>query len=89
MVRCSRKYVMFMEYYAEKEEKIEYRDGVGLWKRPYKQVFEEQYCVPHEVYWALAHGTGQFVIPWKCIDEGFLGKDSGFDDITWWLFERK
>lgn len=89
MVRCSKKYVMFMEYFAEKEEKIEYRDGVGLWKRPYKEIFTKRYCVPYEIYWAPGHGTGQYEIPWGFVDEGFLGKEDGFDDITWWLFERK
>jgi pseudaminic acid biosynthesis-associated methylase len=24
----------------------------------------------------------------KCIREGFWGKDNGFDDCTWWLFEK-
>jgi pseudaminic acid biosynthesis-associated methylase len=25
---------------------------------------------------------------WSQADSGFLGKDEGWDDITWWLFER-
>ena len=24
----------------------------------------------------------------RLVDEGFLGKDAGWDDVTWWLFER-
>ena len=75
MVRCSHKYVMFMEYWAEKEEEIEYRGEMGLlWKRPYKDIFLSFYS-RHSQY--------------ECIDEGFLTKDDGFDDVTWWLFERK
>ena len=75
MVRCSHKYVMFMEYWAEKEEEIEYRGEMGLlWKRPYKDIFLSFYS-RHSQY--------------ECIDEGFLTKDDGFDDVTWWLFERR
>jgi len=77
MVRCSRKYVMMMEYAAEKEEKIKYREGVGLWKRPYKDLFFSSFS------------RSCYIKKWQCIDEGYLGKDDGFDNITWWLFERK
>ena len=24
----------------------------------------------------------------RAADEGFLGKSEGWDDVTWWLFER-
>lgn len=70
MRRCSRKYVLIMEYYAEKEEEIEYRGRLGLlWKRPFDKIYEQQ--LPTD----------------RLIDSGFLGKDQGFDDVTWWLWE--
>jgi pseudaminic acid biosynthesis-associated methylase len=89
-VRTSRKYVMFMEYYAEEEEQVEYHgERDVLWKRPYKEIFLDNFS-PHKVLWGTCPTTyfpAQCDI--ECIDEGFLGKDQGFDDVTWWLFECK
>lgn len=104
MVRCSRKYVMFMEYYAEKEEMIEYHGEKDvLWKRPYKDIFLSSFSLSPEKreykkQWIEEMKEMMKKYPdvdynlttpdFDCIDEGFLGKDAGFDDVTWWLFER-
>ena len=26
---------------------------------------------------------------WRSCEQGFLGRDEGWDDVTWWLFERR
>ena len=78
MIRCSRKYVMMMEYYAEEETMIPYHgEDDMLWKRPYAEIFINNFSRLLENY-----------MHWKQIDGGFLGKDDGFDDVNWWLFER-
>jgi len=72
VVRCSRKYVLCGEYYAEELTEVPYRGHRGaLWKRDfgalYQQLFPEL----------------------RLLKEGFLPrKDGGWDDVTWWLFER-
>ena len=71
MVRCSRRWVLCGEYFAEGSEEVPYRGHAGaLFRRDYGTLFRELF--PELT---LAR-------------QGFLGKDEGWDDITWWLFER-
>ncbi len=41
MIDASSDYVLAIEYDSEKEEKVEYRDNVGLWRRPYGKLYED------------------------------------------------
>jgi pseudaminic acid biosynthesis-associated methylase len=72
VVRCSRRYVLCGEYFAEDETAVEYRGESGaLFKRDfgglYASLFPEL----------------------QLVDRGFLGRDEGWDDVTWWLFELR
>lgn len=70
MARCSSRYVLCGEYFAEDTTEVGYRDQSGaLFRRDYGGIFQE--LVPE-----LRH-----------VDGGFLSRDEGWDDITWWLFE--
>jgi pseudaminic acid biosynthesis-associated methylase len=71
IVRCSRRYVLAGEYYADQLTEVPYRGHAGaLFKRDfgglYQQLFPEL----------------------KLLQKGFLGKDLGWDDITFWVFEK-
>lgn len=71
MYRLSNRYILVIEYFAEKDTEIEYRGKKGLlFKRDFKKKFLE------------------LKPDLKCIREGFWGKNDGFDDCTWWLFEK-
>jgi pseudaminic acid biosynthesis-associated methylase len=72
IVRCSRKYVLCGEYYAETLTEVPYRGQAGaLFKRDfgglYQQLFPEL----------------------TLLKKGFLPKDQGWDDVTYWLFSKK
>lgn len=72
IVRCSRKYVLCGEYYAEQLTEVPYRGHAGaLWKRDfggfYQQLFPELQLVKQGF---LARGEGSW------------------DDVTWWLFQK-
>jgi hypothetical protein len=72
MVRCSGRYVLCGEYFAESTEEVTYHGQQGaLFRRDYGRLFREQF--PELVE----------------LDRGFLGRDEGWDDITWWTFERR
>jgi pseudaminic acid biosynthesis-associated methylase len=71
IVRCSRRYVLCGEYYAEELTEVPYRGQEGAlfkrdWGATYQQLFPEL----------------------RLLRTGFLGSDQGWDDVTWWLFER-
>ena len=71
-VRCSRKYVLCLEYFAEQTTEVPYRGETGaLFKRNYGQIYLDRF---QEL---------------KLADKGYLSKAEGWDDITWWLLERK
>ncbi len=71
MVRCSRRYILCGEYFAEQTTEVPYRGQSGaLFKRNYGRLFQELF--PELV---LRH-------------QGFLGRDQGWDDVTYWLFEK-
>jgi pseudaminic acid biosynthesis-associated methylase len=71
IVRCSRKYVLAGEYFAETLTEVPYRGQPGAL---YKQDFGALYA---SLFPEL-----------RLVKKGFLGKDAGWDDVTWWLFER-
>ena len=71
IVRCSRRYVLCGEYFAEETTEVPYRGQDGaLFKRDYGALYQE-------LFPELA-----------LVEQGFLGRDEGWDDVTWWLFER-
>ena len=71
VVRCSRRYVLCVEYFSEQTVEVPYRGQTGsLFKRDYGRLYAESF--PHL----------------KLLEQGFLGKDEGWDDDTWWLFEK-
>jgi pseudaminic acid biosynthesis-associated methylase len=71
IVRCSRKYVLASEYFAETKTEVPYRGHSGaLFKRDYG-------------------GLYQTLFPeLKLLNKGFLPKSEGWDDATWWMFEK-
>lgn len=71
MVRCSRRWVLCGEYFAERPVEVPYHGQAGaLFKRDYGRLFQE-------------------LFPELALRQtGFLGRDQGWDDITWWLFEK-
>jgi len=71
IVRCSGRYVLCAEYFAEEPVEVPYRGQEGaLFKRDYGALYREQFP------------------ELRLVSEGFLGQDDGWDDVTWWLFER-
>lgn len=71
VVRCSRRYVLCGEYFAEETVEVPYRQQSGaLFKRPYGALYQTNF--PNL----------------KLVVEGFLGQDQGWDDVTFWLFEK-
>ncbi len=71
VVRCSRRYVLCLEYFAKETVEVPYRGQTGaLFKRDYGRIYAESFP-------ALTQR-----------ESGFLGKDQGWDDVTWWLFEK-
>ena len=71
MVRCSRRYVLSLEYFAEETVEVEYRGHRGaLFKRNYGRLYRELFSDLH------------------LVEEGRLKKNSGWDDVAFWLFEK-
>lgn len=70
-VRCSRRYVLALEYYAAETVEVPYRGQEGaLFKRDYGRLYAE-------------------LFPELRLEEtGDLGREEGWDDVTWWLFAR-
>jgi pseudaminic acid biosynthesis-associated methylase len=72
IVRCSRRYVLCLEYFAERPVEVPYRGETGaLFKRNYGRLYQEQHP-------ALA-----------LRDRGFLARSEGWDDVTYWWFEKR
>jgi pseudaminic acid biosynthesis-associated methylase len=72
VVRCSSRYVLCMEYFAEQTVEVPYRGQAGaLFRRDYGRIYAKTF--PKLIL----------------LERGFLGKDQGWDDVTWWLFEKK
>ena len=73
IVRCSRRYVLCGEYFAEEEEEVPYRGHEGaLFRRDYGGMYQDR----HPELKLLDSG---FLA---------ASEDSSWDDVTWWLFER-
>jgi pseudaminic acid biosynthesis-associated methylase len=71
IVRCSRRYVLCGEYYAETLTEVSYRGQEGaLYKRDFGGLYEELFP------------------ELSLVRNGRVGQEVGFDDVTWWLFER-
>jgi pseudaminic acid biosynthesis-associated methylase len=71
IVRCSRRYVLALEYFAGDTVEVSYRGHSGaLFKRDYGRLY------------------GELFPELALRDRGDLGRDQGWDDVTWWLFER-
>lgn len=74
MVACSSRYILIGEYFNRTPTTIEYQgEADRLFKRDFGRLFVENFRV-------------------KLLDYGFLWgylyDSAGFDDITWWLFEK-
>jgi pseudaminic acid biosynthesis-associated methylase len=71
VVRCSRRYVLALEYHADDVTEVPYRGVEGaLFKRDYGRLYAELFP------------------ELTLVDSGHLDRDEGWDDVTWWLFER-
>lgn len=73
VVRCSRRYVLCGEYYAEELTEVPYRGHRGaLYKRDFGALYQELFP------------------ELELRKRGFLSKqDGGWDDVTYWLFEKR
>ena len=74
MFNYSNKYILFGEYFNRTPVMIEYQGEQNkLFKRDFGKLFMENFNV-------------------QLVDYGFLWghiyDDAGFDDVTWWLFEK-
>lgn len=71
IVRCSRRYILAAEYFAERLTEVPYRGQSGvLFKADFGALYTERF-------------------PWlKLLRRGFLGRDQGWDDVTYWVFEK-
>jgi len=71
IVRCSGRYVLCGEYFADEERAVEYHgQAAALFKRDYGGLYASWFP------------------DLRLVERGFLGRDEGWDDVTWWLFER-
>lgn len=72
VVRCSRRYVLALEYFAPKTEEVFYRGEKGaLFKRDYGALYKKAF-------------PGL-----KLVQKGELHRNEGWDEVTYWLFEKK
>jgi pseudaminic acid biosynthesis-associated methylase len=71
IVRCSDRYVLCGEYFANEETPVDYHGKTGaLFKRDYGALYAARFP------------------ELRLVERGFLSRDEGWDDVTWWLFER-
>lgn len=71
IVRCSKRYILCGEYFAEATTEVSYRGQSGaLFKRDYGAIYME-------LFPELQLRT-----------QGRLTRDEGWDDVTYWIFER-
>jgi len=72
IMRCSRRYVLCGEYFAEETSEIPYRGQNGaLFRRNYGGLYLELFPELH------------------LLQQGFLSREEGWDDVTYWLFEKR
>lgn len=71
IVRCTRRYVLCAEYYADEPTEVPYRGQRGaLIKRDFGRLYQE-------IFPELRLRT-----------QGFLSRQEGWDDHTYWVFEK-
>ena len=71
IVRCSGRFVLAAEYFAEQTTEIPYRGQAGaLYKDDYGGLYQKSH--PRL----------------NLLEKGFLSRADGWDDVTWWLFEK-
>jgi pseudaminic acid biosynthesis-associated methylase len=71
IVRCSSRYILCGEYYAEKTTEVTYRGQAGaLFKRDYGHLYQELFP------------------DLELRKQGFLSRADGWDDVTYWMFEK-
>ena len=71
VVRCSRRFILCGEYYAETPTEVEYRGQAGaLFKRDFGGFYEKLFP------------------DLRLRKKGFLSQEAGWDDITYWVFEK-
>jgi pseudaminic acid biosynthesis-associated methylase len=73
MVRVSNRYVLCGEYFGEETTEIPYR---GYRNALFRRDYGGLFATRFR---------GQLQLAFS----GFLGTEDGFDNVTWWLFERK
>lgn len=71
IVRCSSKYILAAEYYAESLQEIPYRGQQGA-------LFKADYGAMYQKYFSDL----------RLLKKGLLSKKDGWDDVTYWLFEK-
>jgi pseudaminic acid biosynthesis-associated methylase len=72
IVRCSGRYILCGEYYAEEPQEVQYRGATGaLFKRDFGGLYQERFP---ELTLVRRGFLARDETPW--------------DDVTWWLFER-
>jgi pseudaminic acid biosynthesis-associated methylase len=72
IVRCSRRYVLAAEYFADTPTEVRYRGQEGaLYKMDFGGVYEKAFP------------------QLKLLRKGFLSKAEGWDDVTYWVFEKR
>lgn len=73
IVRCSRRWVLCGEYFAEREEEVPYRgQKEALFRRDYGGIYQRRHPELKLVERGFLGAS----------------EDSSWDDVTWWLFER-
>jgi pseudaminic acid biosynthesis-associated methylase len=72
IVRCSSRYIVCGEYFAEEPTEVGYRGETGaLFKRDFGALYLDLFP--------------ELVVRKR----GFLSKDDGWDDVTWWVMEKQ
>jgi len=73
IVRCSRRWVLCGEYFAEQKEKVPYRGhDEALFRRDYGGIYEQRHPELKLVDRGFLGAS----------------EDSSWDDVTWWLFDQ-
>ena len=71
VLRCSRRYVLCLEYYSKQTVEVPYRGNSGaLFKRDYGHLYQK-----------LSPSL-------KLLEKKELTKKDGWDDVTFWLFDK-
>ncbi len=73
MVRVSRRFVLCGEYFDHETKEVGYR---GYRNALFRRDYGGLFA-------------SRFEHELECSSHGLLTQDDGFDDVTWWLFERK